>query len=230
MKRRTPLVLLSLAVHAAFAVGIGQIEIKKSHAATAIEYAETKKKKPPEPAKIDPTPQKPDRAPIARRAAAPAPADTLPPSKAAASSALGNAPDFGLSLSGTGSGVALPSGGGALPGGGGPRTVHQLVAVAKPSVGLDECSEPPTKPRPRGAILQPAFTPEALAAGVLGKVRVQLTVDETGRVVEVKLLQGLGYGLDEAALAAARQASFEPALHCGKPARGVVHLAFSFSR
>jgi len=74
------------------------------------------------------------------------------------------------------------------------------------------------------------FGIQALAAGILGKVRVQLTVDETGRVIEVKLLQGLGYGLDEAALAAARQASFEPALHCGKPERATVRMAFSFSR
>jgi protein TonB len=94
---------------------------------------------------------------------------------------------------------------------------------------LDECADPPTKPHPRGAIQQPAFTPEALAAGIVGKVRVQVTVDETGRVVDVKLIQGLGYGLDEAALAAARKASFDPALHCGKPERATVKLAFSFT-
>jgi protein TonB len=230
--RRNALIALSLAVHAGFAVGIGQIDVKKSHAATAIAYAETKKKKPPEPAKVDPTPPPPktERAPISHRAAAAEPAEAPPPSKTSASAALASTPDFGLSLSGTGdgTGIALPAGGGRPFADSAPRTIHKLVPIAKAAVD-DECSDPPTKPRPRGPIQQPAFTPEALAAGVLGKVRVQLTVDETGRVVDVKLLQGLGYGLDEAALAAARQASFEPALHCGKPERATVKMAFSFS-
>jgi periplasmic protein TonB len=67
------------------------------------------------------------------------------------------------------------------------------------------------------------------AAGIEGKVRVQLTVDETGRVVDVKLLQGLGYGLDEAALAAARQAEFEPAVRCGKAARATFNISMRFT-
>ena len=231
MARRTALVVLSLALHGAFAFGIGQIDVKKSHAATAIQYAEAKKKKPPEPAKIDPAPPpKAERAPLAHRAAAPEPSEPPPPSKASPAAAFDSAPDFGLSLSGDGTGIALPSGGGSRLPDAAPRTVRKLIPVAQASAALDECPDPPSKPRARGAIQQPAFTPEALAAGILGKVRVQLTVDETGRVIEVKLLQGLGYGLDEAALAAARQASFEPALHCGKPERATVRMAFSFSR
>jgi periplasmic protein TonB len=76
---------------------------------------------------------------------------------------------------------------------------------------------------------QPGYTEAARAALVEGKVRVQLTVDETGRVVSVKLLQGLGYGLDEAALAAARQAEFEPAMRCGKPASATFNISMRFS-
>jgi protein TonB len=232
--RRSALIFGSLAVHAAFAVGIGQIDVKKVHAATAIQYAETQKKKPPEPAKIDPTPPppaKPERAALAHRAAAPEPAEAPPPSKAPPSTALDSAPDFGLSLSGTGdgTGIALPVAGRAPAGDSTPHAVRKLVPVAIPNAALDDCLDPPTKPRPRGAIQQPAFTSEALAAGIVGKVRVQISVDETGRVIDVKLIQGLGYGLDEAALAAARKASFEPALHCGKPERATVKLAFSFT-
>jgi len=58
---------------------------------------------------------------------------------------------------------------------------------------------------------------------------VELTVDETGRVVEVRVLQGLGYGLDEAALAAARSATFEPALRCGKPSRATFTISMRFT-
>jgi protein TonB len=230
--RRTALIVLSLAVHAAFAVGIGQIHVKQVHASTAIAYAETKKKKPPEPAKIDPTPLPPkrERAAVSHRAAAPEPAEAPPPSKQPASAALDSAPDFGLSLSGTGdgTGIALPGAGRSALSGEAPRAVHKLVPIAAAAAALDDCGEPATKPRPRGAIQQPAFTQEALAAGIVGKVRVQLTVDETGRVIDVKLIQGLGYGLDEAAIAAARQASFEPAMHCGKAERATVKMAFSF--
>jgi protein TonB len=229
--RRTALVVLSLAVHAAFAVGIGQIHVKQVHASTAIAYAETKKKKPPEPAKVDPTPLPPkqERAAISHRAAAPEPAEAPPPSKQTA--ALDSAPDFGLSLSGSGdgTGIALPGAGRSALSGEAPRAVRKLVPIAAATAALDDCGDPPTKPRPRGAIQQPAFTQEALAAGIVGKVRVQLTVDETGRVIDVKLIQGLGYGLDEAAIAAARQASFEPALHCGKAERATVKMAFSFT-
>ena len=77
---------------------------------------------------------------------------------------------------------------------------------------------------------QPAYTPQALEAGVEGKVRIQFTVDETGLVVDVRLLAGLGYGLDEAALAAARQATFEAAVRCGKPVSATFTVSMRFTK
>jgi protein TonB len=76
---------------------------------------------------------------------------------------------------------------------------------------------------------QPVYTDAARAAGVEGKVRVELTVDETGRVIDVKLIAGLGQGLDEAALSAARNASFSPAQRCGRPVRATFTIAMRFS-
>jgi protein TonB len=76
---------------------------------------------------------------------------------------------------------------------------------------------------------QPAYTDRAREAGVEGKVRIELTVDETGRVVSVKVLSGLGYGLDEAAVAAAQSATFEPAIRCGKPTRATFTISMRFS-
>ena len=235
---RTTFIAFSLVVHGAFAFGIGEIEVKKSHAATAIEFAEAKKpaKKPP-PGKIDPPPRKPEPPARERRAAqAKAPAEAPPPPVDAPppAAAVSDLPDFGLSLSGgvDGTGIALPVGGSAR---GGPRSPSaaktapkRLQAVAGPASALDPCEDPPAKPKPR-SVPQPAGTEAARAAGVEGKVRVQLTVDETGRVVDVKLLQGLGYGLDEAALAAARQAEFEPAVRCGKPTRATFNISMRFT-
>jgi periplasmic protein TonB len=126
----------------------------------------------------------------------------------------------------------LPLGGSARSG---PRAApagrpvaKRVLPVAAAAGGLDPCEDPPAKPKPRN-VPQPAGTEAARAAGVEGKVRVQLTVDESGRVIDVKLLQGLGYGLDEAALSAARQAEFEPAVRCGKPSRATFNISMRFT-
>jgi periplasmic protein TonB len=55
-----------------------------------------------------------------------------------------------------------------------------------------------------------------------------VTVDESGRVIAARLLNGLGYGLDEAALDAAKKCVFEPATLCGKPVVGTAVVAQRF--
>ncbi len=231
MARRPGLLIISLAVHGALAVAIGSIEIKKSRAATAISYAETQKKKPPPPppAKIDPTPaeKNPPAHALAHRAA-PVPEQAPPPK--AAEAALDAMPDFGVSLSGgvDGTGISLPVGGGGL--GRDKSAVEKVFHKAAPVAAVlpgDGCDDPPAKPKPI-SVPQPGYTPDAIASAVEGKVRVQITVDETGKVVDVKLIQGLGHGLDEAALQAARSATFSPAVHCGKPTRATFTLGMRF--
>jgi protein TonB len=233
---RTAFIGFSLLAHVAVAYGIDGIEVKKAHSATAIEIAETKKpakKEPPPPAKIDP-PRKPEPPSRERRAVAAKPAEAPPPEAPSKAAPIADLPDFGLALSGgvDGTGLALPGGGSAA---GGPRPrgpvakaePRKLAAVAQPSA-LDPCEEPAAKPKPRN-VPQPVGTDAARAAGIEGKVRVQLTVDEAGRVVDVKLLQGLGYGLDEAALAAAKRAEFEPAVRCGKASRATFNISMRFT-
>lgn len=238
MARRTLLVGFSVILHGAFAVGIGNIEVSKSVAATAIEIAETPKKAkapPPPPARVDPDPPKPEkrRASVNKPAALPPPEAPPPPSPAkAAAETMDALPDFGLSLSGgvEGTGVAVPAApiAGAAPKANAGPVVRKSLSAAPAALPVDSCDEPPAKPRPR-SVPQAAYTDQARAASIEGKVRVQLTVDETGRVVDVKLLQGLGYGLDEAALLAARQASFEPAIRCGKATRATFNISMRFT-
>ncbi len=55
------------------------------------------------------------------------------------------------------------------------------------------------------------YPPEAKALGIEGPIRVRLLVDETGKVKTAVLLNKLGHGLDELALAKAKQIEFEPA-------------------
>lgn len=234
---RTVFIGVSVAAHFLAAFGIDTIDAKQGRVATAIEIAETKrppKKTPPPPAKVDP-PKKPEPPSRDRRAAA-KPAEAPPPEEPPPTSTgpISDLPDFGLSLSGgvDGAGVSLPGGG---KGTGGPRTAGPAKAAAPkklaaidPALAGDPCQDPPAKPKPR-SVPQPVGTEAARAAGVEGKVRVQLTVDESGRVVDVKLLQGLGYGLDEAALTAARKAEFEPAVRCGRAARATFNISMRFT-
>jgi len=222
-------------VHGALGVGVASIEIKKSRASTAISYAEAqKKKKPPEPTKVEEAP--PEKTPKARalahRAApAKAAAEAPPPPKANnAPAAFEGLPDFGVSLTGgvNGTGIALPIGGGGAPR---ERSVEKVVRKAAAPVAAalpsDGCDEPAAKPKPI-SVPQPGYTDDAQAAAIEGKVRVQLTVDESGKVIDVKLIAGLGHGLDEAALAAARRATFEPALRCGKPTSATFTISMRF--
>jgi protein TonB len=141
-------------------------------------------------------------------------------------------PDFGLALSGAvgGNGAAIPLGTPSLaPAKSHDAPVHRaLRAQAGPSSTEASCDEPATKPRPL-SVPQPNYNANARAAGIEGKVRVRLTVDETGKVTDVSVIQGLGYGLDEAALVAAREATFEPAIQCGKPVRATFTISMRFT-
>jgi protein TonB len=101
--------------------------------------------------------------------------------------------------------------------------VEQL-AVAQ---GAEVCNEPVVKPKRQGFIV-PKYTMEARTAEIEGVVRIEVTVDETGHVIRARVLSGLGYGLDESALQAAKQMTFTPATQCGKPVVGTAVVPFNF--
>jgi protein TonB len=223
--QRTLIIGFSLLAHLGLAIGLGEIDVQELRAATAIQIADTAKAPPPpppEPVRAEPPPPKAEPKQVAAR---PAPAPTPEPPKAAQSAALDAAvPDFGLSLSGGvgGNGMALPASGGGPKAAPAPRALPPAPAV------VSGCGEKLVKPKPK-SVPQPVYTAEARSAGIEGKVRVELTVDQTGAVVSVRVLQGLGYGLDEAAVLAARQAQFEPALECGKPTRATFTISMRFT-
>jgi protein TonB len=229
MARGNRFLTLSIVGHGILAFAVGEIRQAKSHEVTAIQMADAAAKKKPEPAKVEPEPKaKRPRASANRPAPLPKP-ESAPPPSANNHAALDALPDFGVALSGgvEGAGMALPAGTPrAASAARGAPTVRKLGPAAQPtSLG---CEEPLVKPRPK-SVPQPGYTEQARAAGIEGRVRVQLTVDETGRVVNVRLLQGLGYGLDEAALAAARTASFEPGSRCGKPSQATFTISMRFT-
>jgi TonB family protein len=60
-------------------------------------------------------------------------------------------------------------------------------------------------------------TEEAIQAGLEGTVILDIVVGEDGWVRDVKIVQGLGLGLSEAAVRAAKACRFTPGERGGKP-------------
>jgi periplasmic protein TonB len=217
----------SLFAHGGLVLALGALRAPPSIDATAIEVTETRKPEPPPPTEVDtPPPQDetPRRAPTVKPAAAP------PPEAAPAATPLANLPDFGLELSGGtgGGGLAIPPPAGSVAARATRPVTKTLDKVPAPRKAVDTCDEGATKPKLVN-LPQPAYTEAARAAGVEGKVRVQLTVDESGKVVDVQVLSALGHGLDEAAVAAARAASFEPGTRCGRRSRSTFTISIRFA-
>jgi protein TonB len=60
-------------------------------------------------------------------------------------------------------------------------------------------------------------------------VDLEVTVSETGQVATVRVLRGLGGGLDERAMAAVWQWRFAPARRRGTPVAVIVQVSVEFS-
>lgn len=78
---------------------------------------------------------------------------------------------------------------------------------------------------------KPAYTAEARLAGVEGSVILDVLFAASGRVEVLRVVRGLGYGLDDAAIDAARKILFRPATAGGKPAdcRATVRIVFQLA-
>ena len=74
----------------------------------------------------------------------------------------------------------------------------------------------------------PDYPAEALAANKQAKVKVRIHIDATGMVEKVDVLEPVGDGFDEAAVAAAMQYVFEPAEVDGKPGAIAVETTINF--
>jgi len=61
----------------------------------------------------------------------------------------------------------------------------------------------------------PPVSRSDLPSGVEGDVIVEVTIDEQGNVVDTKLLQGIGYGIEQKVLAVLQRWHFRPAMRDG---------------
>jgi len=74
----------------------------------------------------------------------------------------------------------------------------------------------------------PVYSDEARKLGIEGEVLVEVIFRASGLVEVVRVTSGLGHGLDDAAVRAAQQIRFKPALQNGKSVdfRAIVHIEF----
>lgn len=102
----------------------------------------------------------------------------------------------------------------------------------------EESSPPQQQAQPeQGRVVPPVliedvtaeYTDEAVKARVEGQVILELTINNSGEVRDVKLVQGLGYGLDEAAIEAAKNFRFRPATYNGEPIAVSLNFGIQFS-
>lgn len=75
----------------------------------------------------------------------------------------------------------------------------------------------------------PDYSSEARREGVEGVVVLALTLDASGHVEQARVIRGLGYGLDEAALRAARETRWAAATLDGAPVRSFRRFTVRFT-
>ena len=234
MRRATKITLAiaggSLALHLVGWASMGFIKGERKYETIAIALSEQKKKKddkkePPKPIDI-----KPEKAKVARSLPKiPEPVlEKAPPPDSKPQSDMNGFADLNLGpLSNTGGGGGIgvrAGGGGGAPPPPPPTATQRHVAL----VPQGDCVEELVKPKLEHQI-QPAYTPEGRQANAEGAVQLEITVDATGHVVAVRVLRGLGFGLDDAAVTAAKQWTFSPATRCGKAVPAVIKGKVRFS-
>jgi len=77
----------------------------------------------------------------------------------------------------------------------------------------------------------PAYTAEARSLRIEGEVVLEVVFEASGRLRIVRVVQGLGHGLDESAVHAAEQIRFKPAKRDGQPSDyiALVHIVFQLA-
>jgi len=102
-----------------------------------------------------------------------------------------------------------------------PPTVQSRPAAAAARIVPAEILSKPT----------PIYTEEARAKRVEGEVLLEVVFEATGKIRVLRVIRGLGHGLDDAAVRAAGQIRFKPALQDGQPSdsTAVLHIIFQLA-
>jgi TonB family protein len=134
--------------------------------------------------------------------------------------------DFGNGVATGGKGDGRSNGQGVSTGGfGSEQVVHQGPKIAPAETG------PATTPVEITFKPNPVYTDEARSMKLEGEVLLEVTFYANGTLDVNRVVRGLGHGLDEAAVAAAKKIRFKPALRYSQPvdSTAVVHVSFQLA-
>jgi TonB family protein len=78
---------------------------------------------------------------------------------------------------------------------------------------------------------RPVYTDEGRQLKIEGEVLLEVVFSANGQIRVVRVVRGLGHGLDESAVRAAEKIQFKPALRDGQPAdsQAVLHIEFQLA-
>jgi periplasmic protein TonB len=225
----------ALALHAGIAYGLAKMPIRETPKNTVVEVDVRKKVLPPEPPKLTPPeppkppePEPPKKVVMKQKNIVTPPPSTPPPNATPPKEPPAEPPKpvFGVTMSSTTEGdssFSVPVGNttmidpsksakttgpvAPLPAApAGPakaeyKPVSELYIKTMPDIDSDACGK---------TIQYPA---EAEQLGIEGDVKLRVSLDEKGHVHDVKVLSGLGHGLDQAAMHALKhKCRFSPAI------------------
>ncbi|HVP52589.1 MAG TPA: energy transducer TonB [Terriglobales bacterium] len=134
---------------------------------------------------------------------------------------------FGNSIAGPGQG----GGQGGSPNGGVRAAGFTNTAAAETPHARPAATEPKLTPVEIISKPNPIYTQEARDLKLEGEVLLQVVFAATGQLRVVRVERGLGHGLDEAAVRAAQQIRYKPALRDGQPydSVAIVHVRFQLA-
>jgi TonB family protein len=104
------------------------------------------------------------------------------------------------------------------------------------NTGIGGTGATPAKAQPQVAVVppevifepHPQYTDEARQLRIQGEVTLQVRFGANGKVEVLRVVSGLGHGLDEQAERVAQQIRFKPGLKNGQPADNVTYIHILF--
>ena len=142
-----------------------------------------------------------------------------------------------VASAGFGNGVAIGDGSGRFNTSRG--TVRSSGFVSAESIATTKIQPKPAETNTASRLMPaevvfkptPAYTAEARKLRIEGEVLLEVVFESTGKLRIVRVVQGLGHGLDDSAVRAAEQIRFKPALRDGQPTdcTALVHIIFQLA-
>jgi TonB family protein len=243
-------VVCALAAHAGIAYGLARVRVPEKHGPSVVEV-DVRKREPLPPPKVETPPEPPKPEPprkVVMKEKKLAPPPTAPPPNQEPPKEPPKDPPkpvFGVTMDSTTEGdssFAVPVGnttmidpsksakhsGPIAPLPAAPQTPAKPVYLAKSDVFIK--SQPEIDGDACGRAVR--YTDEAEQLGIEGQVTLRIELEESGGVHSIKVLKGLGHGLDERVVEAfkrSRECRFKPAFGTdGKPAAYALTYKFTF--